>query len=84
MPLMRGGSWPSQSGCSAVPSKIDVVLKGSYSPRDAAVSVFFSNDWMLCSSSGRKVLAATQAWSRMSIPVITADVGVLFARTTSH
>lgn len=37
---MRCGSSPNQSGFWAVLSKIDEVLNGSYSPRDAASAVF--------------------------------------------
>src|SRR5438128_6437002 len=74
----RCGSSPSHAGFCAVPSKMDEVLKGSNSPRAAAVAVLDSNAVNSGSLKGRNVRAAPQAWSRISIestPVITTDVG---------
>lgn len=82
---MRCGSSPSQSGFWAVLSKIDEVLKGSNSPRDAASAVFAKSDvydglcLRTCSSFiGWNVCTASKACSRismLSIPAITTDVG---------
>src|SRR5688500_9924534 len=48
----RCGSSPSHSGFWAVPSKIDEVLNGSNSPRDAACAVFASRDFISWSLIG--------------------------------
>jgi len=61
-----------------VPSKIDVVLNSSNSPRDAAFAVFASNDFTWALLIGWKVRAASNACSRISMlstPVMTTDVG---------
>ena len=57
----RCGSSPSHAGFCAVPSKMDEVLKGSNSPRAAAVAVLDSNAVNSGSVKGRNVRAASQA-----------------------
>src|SRR2546422_7740817 len=57
----RCGSSPSHAGFCAVPSKMDEVLKGSNSPRAAALAVLDSNVVNSGSLKGRNVLAASQA-----------------------
>src|SRR5947209_1505830 len=54
----RCGSSPSHAGFCAVPSKMDEVLKGSNSPRAAAVAVLDSNAVNSGSLKGRNVRAA--------------------------
>jgi hypothetical protein len=57
---------------------MDEVLKGSNSPRAAAVAVLDSYAANSVSLKGRNVRAASYAWSRISIestPVMTTDVG---------
>ena len=55
----RCGSSPSHAGFFAVPSKMDEVLKGSNSPRAAAVTVLDSNAVNSGSLKGRNVRAAS-------------------------
>src|SRR6267154_234082 len=77
-----GVSPPSQSGCLAVESWCDVVLKISYFPVVAASLVFAKSRAICPRFIGWKVLTASNAWSstsRLSIPVITTDVGRLDA-----
>jgi hypothetical protein len=57
----RRGSSPSHDGFCAVPSKMDDVLKGSNSPRAAAVAVLDSNAVNSVSLKGRNVTAASHA-----------------------
>src|SRR3984893_13903830 len=57
----RRGSSPSHAGCCAVPSKMDEVLKGSNSPRAAALAVLDINAVNSGSLKGRNVRAASQA-----------------------
>src|SRR6266849_2368051 len=76
------GSWPSHSGWIVVASKIDVVLNSSNLPLVAALAVFCSNAFFSTSLRGRKVRAAVNACSRismLSMPVMTTDVGRLRA-----
>jgi len=56
---MRCGSFPSQSGFWAVLSKIDEVLNGSNSPRDADKAVFAKSDRTRGSFIGWNVHAAS-------------------------
>src|SRR5436190_1422603 len=72
--------YPSQSGCWEVASKRALVLNNSYFP-EAAPSVVRASraetaSWVM----GRKVRAASKAWSRYSMrsmPVMTVEVGRL-------
>jgi hypothetical protein len=57
----RSGSSPSHAGFSAVLSKMEVILKGSNSPRDAAFSVLASSALTCASVNGRNVRAASNA-----------------------
>jgi len=57
----RFGSSPSHCGCVAVESKIDVVLKSSNSPFDAAPFVFASSAFTCASLSGLKSRATSIA-----------------------
>src|SRR5258708_1560844 len=57
----RCGSSPSHAGFCAVPPKMDEVLKGSNSPRAAAVAVLDNNAVNSESLKGLNVRAASQA-----------------------